>query len=183
MNIPGFHKIAKHESFLLCFKAGLQVRRMHKHKHKRKHKPRVNRDDASTSARKKNARLCLCLRRPSSHVAYACACVVRVNQPLVSITEQVELSVSVSEDDLPTTSSTLSTTYRREVWLDIDEKFDFTDYIPTTYRPHQAHAGQFNLWQLPIVLPQLFISEMSRGNRSSKISGLCALKWELVFAE
>ena len=35
-------------------------------------------------ARKRNARLCLCLRRPGSHVAcaYACACVVPVNQPL-----------------------------------------------------------------------------------------------------
>ena len=32
-----------------------------------------------TSARKRNARLCL--RRPGSHVAYACACVVHVNQP------------------------------------------------------------------------------------------------------
>ena len=59
-------------------KAGLHVRRKHKHKYK----PRVNRDDASTSARKRNARLCLCLRRTGSHVAYACACVVRVNQPL-----------------------------------------------------------------------------------------------------
>ena len=28
----------------------------------------------------------LCLRRPGSHVAYACACVVRVNQPLVRTT-------------------------------------------------------------------------------------------------
>ena len=63
-------------------KAGLHVRRKHKNKHKRKHKPRVNRDDANTSARKRNACLCLCLRRPGSHVAYACACVVRVNQPL-----------------------------------------------------------------------------------------------------
>ena len=46
----------------------------------------MNRNDASTSARKKNARLCLCPRRPGSHMAcacaYACACVVRVNQPL-----------------------------------------------------------------------------------------------------
>ena len=51
--------------------------------HKHKHKPRVNRDDASTSARSFSLRLCL--RRPGSHVAYACAyaCtwVVRVNQP------------------------------------------------------------------------------------------------------
>ena len=66
---------------------GLRVRRKRKSKHKRKHehkhKPRVNRDDTSTSARKRNARLCLCLRRPGSHVAYACACVVRVNQPLL----------------------------------------------------------------------------------------------------
>ena len=59
-------------------RAGLHVRR----KHKRKHKPRVNRDDASTSTRKRTARLCLCLRRLGSHVAYACVCVVRVNQPL-----------------------------------------------------------------------------------------------------
>ena len=60
---------------------GLHVRR--KHKHKRQHKPRVNRDDASTSERKRNARLCWYLRRPGSHVAcaYACVCVVRVNQP------------------------------------------------------------------------------------------------------
>ena len=62
-------------------KAGLHLR--HKHEHKHKHKPRVNRDDASTSARKRNALrlfsalvlassrfthglclwLCLCLRR------------------------------------------------------------------------------------------------------------------------
>ena len=40
-------------------KAGLHVRRKYKHKHK----PRVNRDDASTSARKRNAHLCSCLRR------------------------------------------------------------------------------------------------------------------------
>ena len=54
---------------------GLHVRR----KHKPKHKPHVNRDDASTSARS----FFLRLRRPGSHVAYACAyaCVVRVNQP------------------------------------------------------------------------------------------------------
>ena len=43
-------------------KAGLHVRR--KHEHKRKHKPCVNREDASTSTRKRNARSCLCLRRP-----------------------------------------------------------------------------------------------------------------------
>ena len=45
--------------------------------------------DARTSARKSNARLCLC--RPGSHVAYAAcayACVVRVNQPLVDWGEQ-----------------------------------------------------------------------------------------------
>ena len=67
---------------LVSVKAGLHVRS----KHKRKHKPRVNRDDASTTARKRNACFCLCLRRPGSHVAYtcayACACVVHVNQPL-----------------------------------------------------------------------------------------------------
>ena len=40
----------------LCnVKAGLHVRRKHRHKHEHKHKPRVNRDDASTSARKRNA--------------------------------------------------------------------------------------------------------------------------------
>ena len=61
-------------------KAGLHVRRKHKHKHK--HQPRVNRDDASTSARKRNARLCLRMRRSGSRVACAYACVVRVNQPL-----------------------------------------------------------------------------------------------------
>ena len=55
--------------------AGVYARRNHKHK------PRVNRDDASISARKRNARLCLCSHRPVSHVAYACACVVRVTQP------------------------------------------------------------------------------------------------------
>ena len=47
--------------------AGLHVRRKHEHKHK--YKPRVNRDDASTSARKRNARLC----HPGSQVACACA--------------------------------------------------------------------------------------------------------------
>ena len=52
-------------------KDGIHVRRKHKQKHKHKHKPRVNRDDTSTSARKRSARLCL--RRPGSHVAYACA--------------------------------------------------------------------------------------------------------------
>ena len=56
-------------------KAGVHVR-----------KPRVNRDDASTGARSFFLRLRL--RRPGSHVAYACvcacACVVRVNQPLAS---------------------------------------------------------------------------------------------------
>ena len=58
-------------------KAGLHVRRKHKHKQK----PRVNRDEASTSARSFS---CDCaLRRPGSHVAYACACAVRVNQPLL----------------------------------------------------------------------------------------------------
>ena len=61
-------------------KAVLHVR--HKHKHQRQHKPRVNRNDASTSARKRNAHLCLC--RPGSHVGYACdyacACVVPVKQ-------------------------------------------------------------------------------------------------------
>ena len=66
-------------------KAGLHVRRKHKQKHK--HKPCVNRDDASTSTRKRSARLCLCLRRLGQHVSYACAfacaCVVRVNQPWV----------------------------------------------------------------------------------------------------
>ena len=45
---------------------------------KQKHKPRVNRDGASTSAR--SFSLCLCLGRPGSHVAYACACIGRVNQ-------------------------------------------------------------------------------------------------------
>ena len=64
---------------VLQVKAGLHVRR------KRNHKPRVNRDDASTSesARKRNAFSFLSLRRPGSHVAYACACacVVLVNQP------------------------------------------------------------------------------------------------------
>ena len=34
------------------------------------------------SARKRNLRLFLFLRRPGPRVAYACACVVRVNQPL-----------------------------------------------------------------------------------------------------
>ena len=66
-----------------CQKAGLHVRRKHKHKHK--HKPRVNRDVASTtsaSTRKKGTlSFFLCLRRSGSHVAYAYACVVRVNQP------------------------------------------------------------------------------------------------------
>ena len=54
-------------------KAGLHVRCKHKHK------PRVNRDDASTSAR--SFFLHLCLRRPGSHVAFACDCVVRVLKP------------------------------------------------------------------------------------------------------
>ena len=62
-------------------KAGLHVRRKHKHKHK----PRVDRDDASTSTSARS--FFLCLRRPGSHMAYACAfacaCVVRVNQPFV----------------------------------------------------------------------------------------------------
>ena len=53
-------------------KAGLHVRRKQKHKHK--HKPRVNRDDASTSTSARFSFFCLCLRRPGSHVAYACAC-------------------------------------------------------------------------------------------------------------
>ena len=63
----------------LLLKAGLHVRRKHKHQ------PRVNRDDAST--RKRNAFLFHVLApvvhvcRPGSHVANACACVVRVNQP------------------------------------------------------------------------------------------------------
>ena len=61
-------------------KAGLHVRRKHKHKHK--HKPRVNRDDASTSTSARSFFLCLCLRYPGSHVAYACACVLRVNKSL-----------------------------------------------------------------------------------------------------
>ena len=94
----------------LTLKAGLHVRRKHKHKHKRK--PRVNRDDASTSARKKKGAcacvassrftrgLCLrlCLRRPGSHVAYACACahacacVVRVNQPYPALTQTLNLT-------------------------------------------------------------------------------------------
>ena len=45
----------------------------------------MNRDDASTIGRKRNMRLRL--RRPGSHVAYACAgaFVVRVNQPLRAI--------------------------------------------------------------------------------------------------
>ena len=38
---------------------------------------------ASTSTRSFFLRLCLCLRHPGSHMAYACACVVCVNQPLV----------------------------------------------------------------------------------------------------
>ena len=62
---------------LRFIKAGLHVRR----KHKYKHKPRVNQDDASARS------FFLRLRRPGSHVAYACACacVVRVNQPLAFI--------------------------------------------------------------------------------------------------
>ena len=49
-------------------KAGLHV-------HVRgKHKPRVNWDNASTSARKRSARLCLCLHCLGSHVAYAILC-------------------------------------------------------------------------------------------------------------
>ena len=61
------------------FKAGLHVRR--KHKHKNKHKPHVNRDDASTSARSFS---CACVVPVHTWVAYAYACVVRVNQPLVA---------------------------------------------------------------------------------------------------
>ena len=34
--------------------------------------------------------LCLCLRRPGSHVAYACACVVRVNQSYVILVMTVK---------------------------------------------------------------------------------------------
>ena len=55
--------VGKSEMFgrfeLRTLKAGLHARRTHK----RKHKPRVDRVDASTSARKRDARLCLCLRR------------------------------------------------------------------------------------------------------------------------
>ena len=58
-------------------KAGLHVRRKHKNKHKRKDQTRVNWDDASTSTSARSSLLPLCLRRPGSHVAYACACVVR----------------------------------------------------------------------------------------------------------
>ena len=45
--------------------------------------------DASTSTSASishvwtGTRACACVSRPGSHVAYACACVVRVNQPLV----------------------------------------------------------------------------------------------------
>ena len=67
--------------FCQGFKAGLYVRRKHKHKHK----PRVNRDDASTSTSARSFFLRLCLRRPCSHVAYACACVVPVHTWLMLV--------------------------------------------------------------------------------------------------
>ena len=93
-------------------KAGLHVQR--KHKHKRKHKPRVNRDDASTSARKSAFYffLRLCLRRPGSHVAcaFACAyaCVVRVNQPLAR-------GVSLERIALPERVNSFESIYGRQV--------------------------------------------------------------------
>ena len=62
------------------------------------HKPRVNRDDVSTSASARSFFLRLCLRRPGSHVAYACACacacVVRVNQAFV-INNDIIVNVTV----------------------------------------------------------------------------------------
>ena len=61
----------------ICVEAGLHVRRKHKHK------PCVNRDDARTNTSAHSFFLRLC--RPGSHVAYVCACVVRVNQSLLSM--------------------------------------------------------------------------------------------------
>ena len=52
------------------FKAGF-TRTTQAHEHK--HKSRVNLDDVSTSTSARYFFVCLCLRRPSSHVAYACA--------------------------------------------------------------------------------------------------------------
>ena len=61
-----------------------KLRLVYTHKDKHKHKPRVNRDDASISARKRNAHLRLWVCRPGSRVACACpcACVVRVDGSL-----------------------------------------------------------------------------------------------------
>ena len=58
-----------HFGIAICVKAGLYVRRNHKHK------PCVNRDDARKSANARSFFFALVpLRRPGSHVAYACSC-------------------------------------------------------------------------------------------------------------
>ena len=91
-----FHQIPWQLTILPCFRQSFSrnrgarswgwFTRTTQAQHKRKHKLRVNQDDASANTKKRNARFCLCLRRPGSHVAYACAyacaCVVLVNQPL-----------------------------------------------------------------------------------------------------
>ena len=43
----------------------------------------LKRSQKLTRTTQAQARFCLTLRRPGSHVTYACACVVRVNQPLL----------------------------------------------------------------------------------------------------
>ena len=65
-------------------KAGLHVRRKHKHKHKHKHRPRLNRDDASTSARKSRRSAFLFLALPSSRFTRGlclCSCLRRTCKP------------------------------------------------------------------------------------------------------
>ena len=66
-------------------KAGLHVRRKHNPNTSTSHVWTGTTPVQLAQAQENGMRsFFLCSRRPGSHVAYACACVVRVNQPLAS---------------------------------------------------------------------------------------------------